>query len=186
MRVTNLDLTTRGRESCVKSGFFAYHDHTKMIVCVPTRCVVARSLPALVALMLAACSTNHVTTGIVDGRLSPCPESPNCVSSDATDEEHRVEPFHLKAPPRQAWHGLQNVLAAEPRTRLIVADERYMHVEIESAVFRFVDDAEFLLLPDEQIIAVRSASRIGYGDLGVNRKRIERIRAALKSRDLID
>ena len=159
---------------------------TEMCTSVSIRCVVARCLPAVVVLTLSACSSNHVTTGIVDGRLSPCPESPNCVSSDATDEKHRVEPLRLKAPPHQAWHGLQNVLAAEPRTRLIFVDERYMHVEVESAVMRFVDDVEFLLLPDEQIIAVRSASRTGHSDLGVNRKRVERIRAALQSRDLIE
>ena len=147
---------------------------------------VARHLLALVALTLCACSSNEVTTGIVDGRLSPCPQSPNCVSSDATYEKHRVEPYRLKAPPQQVWHGLQNVLAAEPRTRLVVVDERYMHVEVESAVMRFVDDAEFLLLADEQIIAVRSASRTGYNELGVNRKRVERIRQELRSRDLIE
>ena len=159
---------------------------TAMNVCVPTKCHVARCLLALVALTLSACSNSQVSTGIVDGRLSPCPESPNCVSSDATDEKHRVEPLRLKASPQQAWHGLQNVLAAEPRTRLIFVDERYMHVEVESAVMRFVDDVEFLLLPDEQVIAVRSASRTGHSDLGVNRKRVERIRAALQSRDLIE
>ena len=147
---------------------------------------IARNLLALVALTLFACSSNEVTIGIVDGRLSPCPQSPNCVSSDATDEKHRIEPYRLKAPPQQVWHGLRNVLAAEPRTRVIAVDERYMHVEVESAIMRFVDDAEFLLIVDEQIIAVRSASRIGYGDLGVNRKRIERIRQALRSRDLIE
>jgi len=145
-----------------------------------------RCLPALVMLTLTACSSNEVTTGIVEGKLKPCPESPNCVSSDAEDDAHRVEPFRLKAPPQQVWHGLQNVLAGEPRTRLVAVDERYMHVEVESAVMRFVDDTEFLLLPDEQIIAVRSASRTGYSDLGVNRKRIERIREALRSRDLIE
>lgn len=151
-----------------------------------SRDTIARYLLALVALTLCACSSNEVTTGIVDGRLSPCPRSPNCVSSDATDEKHRIEPYRLKAPPQQVWHGLQDVLAAEPRTRVIAVDERYMHVEVESAIMRFVDDAEFLLIVDEQIIAVRSASRIGYGDLGVNRKRIERIRQALRSRDLIE
>lgn len=150
------------------------------------RGVAARWLLAAVVLALCACSRNEVTTGIVDGRLSPCPKSPNCVSSDATDEKHRVQPYRLKAAPQQVWHGLQNVLAAEPRTRLIAVNEHYMHVEVESAVMRFVDDTEFLLIPDEQIIAVRSAARTGYSDLGVNRKRIERIREALRSRDLIE
>lgn len=139
-----------------------------------------------IILFLSACSGNEVTTGIVDGRLAPCPSSPNCVSSDASDERHRVEPYRLKAAPKSAWRGLQNVIAAEPRTRLVSVDERYMHVEFESALMRFIDDTEFLLLPDESIIAVRSASRIGYSDLGVNRERIERIRATLEALGLVE
>lgn len=145
-----------------------------------------RWLFVFVVIFLSACSGNQVTTGIIDGRLAPCPDRPNCVSSDATDEEHRVEPYRLKVAPEQAWHGLQNVLAAEPRTRLITADDRYLHVEVESAVFRFVDDTEFLLRSDEAIIAVRSAARTGYSDFGVNRKRVERIRAELRARELVE
>lgn len=137
-------------------------------------------------IVLSGCSSNEVTTGIIDGRLAPCPDRPNCVSSDATDEEHHVAPYRLKAAPQQVWHGLQNVIAAEERTRLVFVDDKYMHVEFESAIMRFVDDTEFQLRPDDGIIAVRSASRVGYGDLGVNRKRIERIRAALEKRGLIE
>jgi uncharacterized protein (DUF1499 family) len=148
--------------------------------------VPKRWLFVSVVLLLAACSGREVTIGIVDGRLAPCPDRPNCVSSDATDEEHRVEPYRLKAAPVPAWHGLQNVLAAEPRTRLITIDERYLHVEVESAVFRFVDDTEFLLRPAEGLIAVRSAARTGYSDFGVNRKRVERIRDALRARNLVE
>lgn len=126
-----------------------------------------------------------MTTGIVDNRLAPCPDSPNCVSSDAKDEGHRVEPYRLKAAPSDAWYGLRTVLEAQARTTLVTVDERYIHAEVRSAVFRFVDDAEFHLRPDDGIIAVRSASRIGYSDLGVNRKRVETIREALRARDLI-
>ena len=137
-------------------------------------------------LPVSACASNEVTTGIANGRLNPCPESPNCVSSDATDEQHRVEPYRLKSAPQQAWHGLQNVIAAEQRKRLVTVDDTYMHVELVSAVFRFVDDVEFHLRPDDGIIAVRSASRTGYSDMGVNRKRVESIRKAMRTRDLIE
>ena len=137
-------------------------------------------------LPVSACASNEVTTGIANGRLNPCPESPNCVSSDATDEQHRVEPYRLKSAPQQAWHGLQNVIAAEQRKRLVTVDDTYMHVEFVSAVFRFVDDVEFHLRPDDGIIAVRSASRTGYSDMGVNRKRVESIRKAMRTRDLIE
>ena len=96
---------------------------------------------------------------MVDNRLAPCPDKPNCVSSDATDEKHRVEPYRLKASPQDAWHGLQNVVAAEERMTLIEVNDHYLHIEVRSAVMRFVDDTQFQLRPDEGIIAVRSAAR---------------------------
>jgi len=147
------------------------------------------ALLALALFIISACTGNKVTTGIVDGRLAPCPESPNCVSSDtsdATDKEHFVKPYRLKAAPAQAWQGLQNVVAAQERVTLISVDDTYLHVEFRSAIFRFVDDTEFQLRASEGIIAVRSASRTGYGDMGVNRKRIETIREAMRARQLIE
>lgn len=140
---------------------------------------------ACLLLLLVGCTGNGVTTGVVDNRFVACPETPNCVSSDADDEEHRVAPYRLKAMPAEAWSGLRTVLEAQARTTLVTVDGRYIHAEVRSAIFRFVDDAEFHLRPDDGIIAVRSASRIGYSDLGVNRKRVETIREALRARDLI-
>ncbi|GMQ76701.1 MAG: DUF1499 domain-containing protein [Gammaproteobacteria bacterium] len=135
---------------------------------------------------VSACSSNQVTTGLIDNRLAPCPDSPNCVSSDATDEVHRVEPYRLKAPAQDAWHGLQNVVAAEQGIRLVEANDSYLHVEVRSAILRFIDDTEFQLRASEGIIAVRSAARTGYNDTGVNRKRVERIREALRARGLVE
>lgn len=144
-------------------------------------------LPAIcLLLLLSACGSNKVTTGIVDGRLTPCPESPNCVSSDASDELHRVEPYRLKAAPEQAWRGLRDVVEAQERITVITADDTYVHVEVRSAIFRFVDDAEFHLRAQDGIIAVRSAARVGHGDMGVNRQRVETIREALRARNLIE
>jgi len=123
---------------------------------------------------------------LADNRFAPCPDKPNCVSSDATDEKHRIEPYRLKASPLDAWHGLQNVVAAEERMTLVEVNDHYLHIEVRSAILRFVDDTEFALRPDEGIIAVRSAARTGIGDSGVNRKRVERIRQALQKRGLIE
>ena len=144
-------------------------------------------LPAIcLLLLLSACGANDVTTGIVDGRLTPCPESPNCVSSDAVDELHQTEPYRLKVAPEQAWRGLRDVVAAQERVTAVTANDTYLHVEVRSAIFRFVDDAEFQLRAEDGIIAVRSASRVGHGDMGVNRKRVETIREALRARNLIE
>jgi uncharacterized protein (DUF1499 family) len=139
-----------------------------------------------VFVFLSACTGNQATTGLAGNRFAPCPDSPNCVSSDAADEEHRVEPYRLKAPAQNAWHGLQNVVAAELRMTLIEVNDVYLHVEVESAVMRFVDDTEFHLRADEGIIAVRSAARNRNSDGGANRERVEHIRKALQARGLVE
>jgi uncharacterized protein (DUF1499 family) len=139
-----------------------------------------------VVLLLTACASNPGTSGLVDNRFIPCPDTPNCVSSDATDEGHRVAPYRLKASAQEAWHGLQNVVAAEERMTLIEVNDHYLHIEVQSAVMRFVDDTEFELRADDGIIAVRSAARTGIGDSGVNRERVERIRKALQARELVE
>ena len=69
---------------------------------------------------------------------------------------------------------------------LIEVNDHYLHIEVHSAVMRFVDDTEFELRADDGIIAVRSAARTGIGDSGVNRKRVERIRKALQARELVE
>lgn len=120
--------------------------------------------------------------GIVDGRLRPCPGSPNCVCSQDTDTGHSIAPLKLSDDAASSWKRLQQVIAGRPRARIVSVDERYLHVEMTSAFFRFVDDVEFLLDPAAGVIHVRSASRLGYSDLGVNRKRIEGIRASFESR----
>jgi len=145
-----------------------------------------RMLAICLLLLLSACGNNNVTTGVVDGHLTPCPESPNCVSSDAMGELHRVEPYRLKVAPEQAWRGLRETVEAQERVTVMSADGTYLHVEVRSAIFRFVDDVEFHLRARDGIIAVRSAARVGHGDMGVNRQRVETIREALRARNLIE
>ncbi len=71
---------------------------------------------------------------------------------------------------------LKGVMGTLPRTRLIREDDFYLHYEVTSLLFRFVDDVEFLFDDPTRTIRFRSASRTGYGDLGVNRRRMEQIR----------
>ena len=110
--------------------------------------------------------------------LSPCPTSPNCVSSQANDSKHRVAPLVFAGQADTALDRLKRVLSNEPRTTIVREEEGYLHSEARSFLFRFVDDVEFMLDIDNQVIHVRSASRAGYSDLGVNRRRVERIRKA--------
>ena len=109
--------------------------------------------------------------------LSPCPSSPNCVSTQATDENHAIAPFRYEKSRTEAKEALKAVLATLPRTKLVDEDESYLHYEFTSLLLRFVDDVEFLLDETTKTVHFRSASRTGYSDLGVNRKRMEQVRA---------
>lgn len=134
----------------------------------------------LIALMsLLSCSGQRPTNlGISDHKFAACPDSPNCVSSDAKDEAHRILPLAFSLPAKDAWEIAKQIVAAMPRTKIISASDDYLHVECTSAIFRFIDDLELHLRPNENIIAIRSASRLGHSDLGVNRDRVEKLRAA--------
>lgn len=113
--------------------------------------------------------------------LAPCPKTPNCVASQAADAGHFVEPLRFSDAPEQAWARLKSVLSVRPRTRIVEASADYLHAEATSRWLRFVDDVEFLMQADQGLIQVRSASRVGYGDFGVNRRRIEAIRRAFEA-----
>lgn len=129
-------------------------------------------------MVLIACSGNRPTNiGIHDSRLAPCPETPNCVSSDASDTKHNVSPFLLNVPSAQAWPEAKQHLIQLPRTHVVKTTSNYMHIEFTSAWLGFVDDLELHLRPQENIIAVRSASRLGSYDFGVNRDRVESLRS---------
>ena len=118
--------------------------------------------------------------------LPPCPASPNCVSSDAADDSHRVAPLALRTGGGAFWAALREEIASRPRTRITADTGVYLHAEEKSRLFGFVDDVEFLLLESQGVAAVRSASRTGLADLGVNRRRVEKIRSALRARGVCD
>jgi uncharacterized protein (DUF1499 family) len=116
------------------------------------------------------------TTSAHAGKLASCPDSPNCVSSQAVDARHAVAPLSFNGNPQHAWDALKTVVLKQKRTRITRVDEHYLQAECRSLVFRFVDELEFSLVTEEQLIHVRSAARTGYSDFGVNRRRVERIR----------
>jgi uncharacterized protein (DUF1499 family) len=89
-----------------------------------------------------------------------------------------VEPFALSGDPAEYWPALRAAVAALPRTRIVEDEPGYLHAECTSRIFRFVDDLE-LAQNQQSGVDVRSASRVGYGDMGVNRARVEALRAAL-------
>ena len=113
--------------------------------------------------------------GITDGKFQPCPKSPNCVSTQATDAKHRLEPIRYDASIEKAKEKILNILNSLKRTIIITDTDNYIHAEVRTATFKFVDDIEFLFDDSEKIIHFRSAARSGWSDMGVNKKRMKEI-----------
>jgi len=116
---------------------------------------------------------------MADRPLSPCPSSPNCVSTLAEDEGHAIAPFRYTKSRAEAKEALKMALGILPRTKLVEEDEAYLHYEFTSLIFRFVDDVEFVFDDKLRLVHFRSASRVGHGDFGVNRRRMEQIRSLI-------
>ncbi|MBK7949545.1 MAG: DUF1499 domain-containing protein [Deltaproteobacteria bacterium] len=120
------------------------------------------------------------------GRLAPCPASPNCVSSEATDEAHAIAPFRIRGDADAAWKALAAHLASLPRVEVVTAESGYLHTVFTTRIMRYRDDVELALDSDAGTIRVRSASRVGHGDMGVNRARVEAIRSSLAEQGLVE
>ncbi|QZZ20593.1 DUF1499 domain-containing protein [Leptothermofonsia sichuanensis E412] len=120
------------------------------------------------------------TLGVNNGRLAPCPGTPNCVCSYDQDAQHAIAPISYTSSPSEALAALKQVIQSLERTQIITESADYLYVEATSKLMGFVDDVEFYLDPSQPVIQVRSASRLGQSDLGVNRKRVELIREKLK------
>lgn len=117
--------------------------------------------------------------GIDNGKLRPCPSTPNCVSSTAADEKHFIEPMLISASPDDIRDIILKTLDEFSRVKVTEMQADYIHAEFTSLIFRFVDDVEFYFPKSESDVVrvdIRSSSRVGRSDLGVNRKRMEAIR----------
>jgi len=124
---------------------------------------------------------NSKSSGFLD-----CPDTPNCVSSLAKIPKHRVEPLKLKKDPKTSWDIVKKTVGSLPRTKIVSADNSDINAECRSMIFRFVDDLTLHLSPSNGIIDIRSASRTGYSDFGVNRRRVENLRKKLQQKDIIE
>ncbi|MHB8772380.1 MAG: DUF1499 domain-containing protein [Syntrophales bacterium] len=141
----------------------------------------------LLAVLVIGCAGSRPSpAGSGGSGLAPCPDRPNCVSSQSTDERHAVAPLRYDGAAEAAMQRLVEVIRGMKRAHITTVRERYLHAEFTSLLFRFVDDVEFLLEKETNTIHVRSASRVGTSDLGVNRRRVEAIRSrfdALRGKD---
>ena len=112
--------------------------------------------------------------------LAECPSSPNCVSSAHADDSHYIEPISIAGDPDSAWRTLRDLLEAKSNTTITASGDHYIRAEATTTLLRFTDDVEFLLKREAGRIDMRSASRLGYWDLGKNRKRLESIRSEMQ------
>jgi uncharacterized protein (DUF1499 family) len=127
--------------------------------------------------------TPPTNIGVTNGKLAACPATPNCVNSQApaSDSQHAIAPLPMSGDVPTTMATLKQVIQTMPNTNIIKETNTYLYVEFTSKLMRFVDDVEFDLDNDTKMIQVRSASRLGESDLGVNRQRIEAIRSKLAS-----
>jgi len=124
------------------------------------------------------------SSGTFTGAFDPCPDTPNCVSTQAkpADEEHYLAPIPITGDPDAALAKAIEVLTEMPRTKLVEQQGDYARLEARSLIFRFVDDIELYLDRENGVLHARSAARVGRSDLGVNRKRMNEFVAELKTR----
>ena len=117
--------------------------------------------------------------GVKDGRLAPCRRTPNCVSSqaDAADREHYIAPIGF----RGRMEELRRAVQSMARTTVITAERNYLYAEYRTPLMRYVDDVELYYDERAGLVHVRSASRLGRRDFGVNRKRVEELRALIQA-----
>jgi len=108
-------------------------------------------------------------------KLKQCPSSPNCVPTQSLDQGKHMTPLPYFKNHATSQQTLLSIIESMPRTNIVMIKPQYIHAEFRSMIFRFVDDVEFLFDDGEEVIHFRSASRTGYSDFGVNRKRMQKI-----------
>ena len=124
---------------------------------------------------LSITATKIRNAGLLDGKLRACPATPNCVSSEEPGKRSYISPFVIKGDPDTAWLRLKEAVR-ETGGRLEQSDDTYLWASFRTNFWHFTDDTEFVLDKGAGIIRVRSASRVGKGDFGTNRKRVENLR----------
>ncbi len=133
----------------------------------------------IIFIVMAISMTTHANTP-AQKKLPPCLDTPNCVSSQATDKQHYIAPFKISGDPKRAWLALRKAIMTHDRMIITHETNGTLHAEATSLVLHFVDDIDAILDAEAGLIHIRSASRRGHSDFGVNRKRIEKFRVQLR------
>lgn len=120
------------------------------------------------------------TLGLKNNGLLECPKKQNCVYTNSNFLEFRISPLPFNSTANESIKKIRDVILDIKGAKLITENPDYIHVEFKSSILGFVDDLEIYCDPSKQQCLVRSASRMGYSDFGVNRTRVEKIRELLQ------
>lgn len=148
-------------------------------VTAPTASALPLPSTPIIGALFSSAGDRPANLGVASGKFTPCPITPNCVSSQSQDSIHTIAPLRYTTASEVAFDKLKATLQAQPRVNLLTTTANYIRAEFTIPLVGFVDDVEFYLDREANLIQVRSASRLGDSDLGVNRKRIETIRTKL-------
>ena len=152
----------------------------KMLVLLPIGILI---VICIIFAILSIISRKPPETGMINGRLRPCPGTPNCVCSETPESPFYIEPLDVESAPQEAWTRLKS-LVKSLGGRIEIEEEGYLWAVFFTKLFLFRDDVELRLDTDEGLIHIRSSSRVGYSDLGQNRKRVNIIQEAFKKGDI--
>jgi uncharacterized protein (DUF1499 family) len=142
--------------------------------------IAAIAITAVMAI-LARVVKSPANLGVSNGKLAPCPNSPNCVSTQSQDARHQIDPIPYTTSLTEAKATLLQIIRSMERTQIIRDNPTYIHAEFRTKGIGYVDDVEFSLDQEAGVIHFRSSARLPYYDWGVNRKRMEEIRTAFEA-----
>jgi uncharacterized protein (DUF1499 family) len=146
----------------------------RLVIGVGVMVVVLTAIMAILARVVKS----PADLGVKDGKLAACPNSPNCVSTQSQDPRHQIAPIPYKMSLAMARDNLIHIIRSMERSTIITEDPTYIHAEFRTKGIGYVDDVEFYLDEEAQVIHFRSSARLPYYDFEVNRKRMEAIRTA--------
>ena len=144
---------------------------------IPKLLLIFTGVTAIIFVFSRCLAGEPDNLGLKNQLLSPCPGTPNCVSSQEKNSQHRIQPITFEGSLELAKEKLHRVINSMRGTRILTQDVIYWHVEFTTQLLRYIDDVEFYFDGTKSLIHLRSASRQGYWDLGVNRRRVETIRS---------
>ena len=155
---------------------------SKKIIAI-TGVLVAASIGGWIVLrkLIELASPVPIAIGVTAGQFAPCPASPNCVSTQADDAEHRLDPVPYTLSLSETRTLLLEIVGALPRTDISTITADYIHAVTKTRMMGFLDDTEIYIDDVAKLVHIRTAARLGYGDHGINRRRAEEIVTKFKA-----